>query len=143
MVDNDNRDEHLAICKLSHRPTLLQLFSSDIGLSLILAGNAEVSSSMISSTNTSSNYLDNSYDEDNTERVKQTELLDSSQRVDDLRKDVKYLEELSRAELEAVKSKRGIWAFPEVRETKFELVEEIEFQANANIFQKLWRRLRG
>jgi hypothetical protein len=127
VLDNNKLDHQLAVCKLSYRPSYAQLFSTDIAVSLLLAGNAGASSSVS---------LSHGIDPIET-------IADSSQRVDDLRKDVKYLETLAQAEYEALGSQKGIWAFEDVRETKSDVLEEIEFQANASIFQKLWRRLRG
>jgi hypothetical protein len=127
VLDDNKLDHQLAVCKLSYRPSYAQLFSTDIAVSLLLAGNAGASSSVS---------LSHGIDPIET-------IADSSQRVDDLRKDVKYLETLAQAEYEALGSQKGIWAFEDVRETKSDVLEEIEFQANASIFQKLWRRLRG
>lgn len=140
-IDKDDFEKHIALCKLSYRPTLLQLFSTDIGVSLILAGNAAVASSVISSGSSIS--AQGNDDNNNTEAEASTRIIDASPRVDDLRKDVEYLDQLTRAEFDALKNKQGIWAFSEIRETRKELVEEIEFQANANILQKILRRLRG
>lgn len=131
--------EQVAICKLTHRPTLLQLFATDIAESLVRDGNATVSSSLIA-TATSSDILD---EESISSETKKEKIIDASLRLDDLRRDATYLEKLAKAEFDAVEKEAGIWAFPEVRETKRDIVEEIEFQKTANIFQKLWRRLRG
>jgi hypothetical protein len=130
---NSYNEQQVAICRLSYRPTLWQLFSTDIAETLIAAGNASVSSSVLT-TNV-----------DLVEGVQQktTKIVDSSQRIQDLRHDVKYLDRLAKTEFEAAKKSMGMWSVPEVRESKREVVEEVEFQTKANIFQKLWRRFRG
>lgn len=139
VVDNERSpadvgklDEQLAVCKLSYRPSYAQLFSTDIATSLLLAGNADVSSSVFATTDSLSG-----------ESELGNMIVESSQRVDDLRKDAKYLESLAHAEYEALKAQKGMWAFEDARETKSDVLEEIDFQSNSNIFQKLWRRLRG
>lgn len=130
--DNNKQDsksyneQQLAICRLSYRPNLLQLFSTDIAETLIAAGNASVSSSIL-------------------EKGAQTDtkIVDSSQRIQDLRHDVKYLDRLAKVEFEAAKKSMGMWSVPEVRDSKREVVEEVEFHAKANVFQKVWRWFRG
>lgn len=139
IVDEDIIGEHLGVCKLSYRPTILQFFPTDIAVSLLLSGNATVAPTLLASNQDTAEEDD---DDMNTARPNTT-IVDSSQRLDDLRGDVKYLERLEQAEFEALKNETGIWAFSEVRKTNSDAVAEIEFQAKASIFQKLWRRLSG
>lgn len=124
----DLEQRQVAICRLTYRPTLLQLFPTDIATSLLLDGNATISSTLVTPNLSSSA----------KERI-----TDASERLDDLQRDVKYLEDLAKAEYKAVESETGMWAYPEYRKTKQEVIEEIEFQKSANIFQKLWRRITG
>ena len=70
-------------------------------------------------------------------------IVDTSQRINDLRKDVKYLDRLAKVEFDAAKKSAGMWSVPEVRQMKKEVVEEVEFQSKSNVFQKLWRYIRG
>ena len=119
----------VAICKLHYRPTYTQLFATDIADSLVKAGNANVTSSMLQRDEASSN--------------NSTKIVDSSQRINDLRKDVKYLDRLAKVEFEAAKKSAGMWSVPEVRQMKKEVVEEVDFQSKSNIFQKAWRYIRG
>jgi hypothetical protein len=70
-------------------------------------------------------------------------VVDTSDRVEDLKKDIKYMSRLERAEYEAAKESVGMWADPMVRESRQDLVKEIEFEEEANIFQKVWRWFRG
>jgi len=136
IVDEDTMEEHVGICKLSYRPTFFQLFPTDIAVSLLVSGNASVSSTLLASNQETS-------DVNSATEGTRTTIVDSSKRLDDLRNDVKYLERLTKAEYDALENEAGIWAFAEARETKSDVVAEIEFQANAGILQKLWRRLRG
>ena len=129
-----NRDPPLevAICRVTYRPTYFQLFPTDVATQLIASGNASVSSSIFGNDAT---YAD-------SER-RSIFIEDTSQRIQDLRNDVKYLDRLAKAEFEAAKQSVGMWSIPEVRETKREVVDEIEFQTKANFFRKLWRWMRG
>jgi hypothetical protein len=68
--------------------------------------------------------------------------VDTSQRLADLQKDVKYLGDLAQAELEAAKTKAGMWKDSQIRKHFPEVVEEAEFQTNSNVWQKMWRRIR-
>mmetsp|Transcript_42869 Transcript_42869/g.103687 ORF Transcript_42869/g.103687 Transcript_42869/m.103687 type:complete len:433 (-) Transcript_42869:754-2052(-) len=139
VVDEDTMGEHLGVCKLAYRPTLFQFFPTDIAVSLLLSGNASVAPTLLASNQETA---DEDGDHASTVRPNTT-IVDSSQRLDDLRNDVTYLERLVQAEFEALKNEAGIWAFSEARETKSDVVAEIEFQASAGTLQKLWRRLRG
>jgi hypothetical protein len=70
-------------------------------------------------------------------------IVDSSDNVDDLKKDIKYMNQLDKAEYQAAKESEGMWADPFVRASRQDLVEEVTFQNEANWFQKIWRWLRG
>jgi hypothetical protein len=97
---------------------------------LIKGGNASVSSSLFT----------NSLEETG---IPKTKALDASERIQDLLKDVQYLDRLSKSEFEAANATIGMWSVPEVRASKREVVEEVEFQTKGNPFQKLWRWFRG
>jgi endonuclease YncB( thermonuclease family) len=125
-----NKDDQTAVCRISYRPSLFQFFPSDVAEALIRSGNASVSSSL----------LTNSLEETG---IPKTKALDASQRIQDLRKDVQYLDRLAKSEFEAAKASMGMWSVSEVRASKREVVEEVEFQTKANPFQKLWRWFRG
>jgi hypothetical protein len=125
-----NKDDQTAICRITYRPSLFQFFPSDVAEALIRGGNANVSSSLIT----------NSLEETG---IPKTKALDASQRIQDLRKDVQYLDQLAKSEFEAAKASMGMWSVPEVRASKPEVVEEVEFQTKANPFKKLWRWFRG
>lgn len=124
-----NNTQQLALCRLTYRPKVLQLFSTDIAETLIKAGNACVSSTMMGTSSTND--------------AAPMKIVDSSQRLQDLRNDVKYLDRLAQTELEAAKKSAGMWSVPDVRKMKREVVEEVDFQMKANVFQKLWRWLRS
>jgi hypothetical protein len=129
-----DEQQEVAICHVTFRPTFFQLFPSDIAEALIAAGNASVSSSISGREGTSL---------DSTAAKSTTIIKDSSQRLQDLRNDIKYLDRLAKAEFEAARKSMGMWSIPEVRESKREVVDEIEFQSKAGVLQKLWRWMRG
>lgn len=131
-IQNYN-EQQVAVCRLSYRPSLWQIFPTDVAERLIAEGSANTSSSIMA-TNADDQEYGNSTN---------TKIIDSSQRIQDLRYDVKYLDDLESSEFEAAKKSLGMWSVPEVREIRREVVEEVEFQAKANFFQKVWRRLRG
>lgn len=130
-----NKDDQTAVCRITYRPSLFQFFPSDVAEALIKGGNASVSSSLFTNNN--------SLVEETTTGIRKTKALDASQRIQDLRKDVHYLDRLTKSEFEAAKASIGMWSVPEVRASKQEVVEEVEFQTKANPFQKLWRWFRG
>ena len=69
--------------------------------------------------------------------------VDASEKLRDARSDVTYLERLTNAEFLAAQNSKGMWSEQEVRFHKREVVNEVEFQAKANLLQKLWRWIRG
>ena len=123
--------EQVAVCRMTYRSTLFQLWGSDVASVLIGIGAANASPSLVEAANTGG-------EEDGTERV-----LETSHKIQDLRKDVRYLEHLANAEVEAAKDSKGMWSVTEVREEKRNVVEEAEFQMKATSLQKLSRWVRG
>jgi hypothetical protein len=69
--------------------------------------------------------------------------VDASENLVDLRADAQYLQDLAAAEYEAAAERRGLWADPTFRQERSDVVAEVEFQATASFWQKLWRRFRG
>ncbi len=67
--------------------------------------------------------------------------IDGSTKIGDIDKDVKYLDNLSSNEFEAVKDRKGIWSIDSIRNERPDLVEEAEFEINAGLLRKLWRRI--
>jgi hypothetical protein len=59
-----------------------------------------------------------------------------------VRDDVRYWERLVTTEMRAARESRGIWDDPRYRDSRPEMMTEMEFQSNANLFQKLWRWIR-
>ena len=139
-----SEEQQIAVCRMTFRPTLLQLFATDISELLARTGKANVSPSVIVAGNLEHNQSsDNSSGEQIGKPSPVTRIVDSSQRIQDLRHDVKYLDRLAKAELQAAKESRGMWSNVDVRAIKRDVVDEAEFQTNANAIQKLWRWLRG
>jgi hypothetical protein len=116
-------EEQTAVCQIRYRAGG-SIFRVDLAESLVRQGRVEISSGMFVTP------------EDWT-------VVDTSDRVEDLKKDIKYMSRLERAEYEAAKESVGMWADPMVRESRQDLVKEIEFEEEANIFQKVWRWFRG
>ena len=117
-----NQTDCIAICQLAYRPTLLSFFRKDLASSLISFGRSGVASGM---------FIDN----------QTMPIVDASTELDDVKSDVKYMEKLEKLEYDAFRNHRGMWVNPGVRDSRPDLLEEAEFESNANIFQKLWRRL--
>lgn len=132
-IQTYNQPLEVAICRVTYRPSLFQLFPTDIAESLIASGNASVSSSVLGRE------LPAPREGGSVKSV----IKDSSQRLQDLRNDVKYLDRLAKAEFEAARQSMGMWSVPEVRASKQEVIEEVEFQTKAGVLQKLWRWVRG
>lgn len=120
-------EEQIAVCQVSYRPSLFQFFSTDLAESLVRYGHACVESEV---------YMHN-------EHSSETRVIDASSRLEDLRKDVKYLDRLESNEYKAAEGSYGMWSDSMIREKRRDIVDEIEFRANANIFQRLWRWVRG
>lgn len=153
--EEDGTYEHerqIAICKITHRPTMWQLFSTDLGEAMVLAGKANVSSTMLTTTenvgdmgtiltSTNTSFATKKPNSANRRRVRR--FVDASEKLRDARSDVTYLERLTNAEFLAAQNSKGMWSEQEVRFHKREVVNEVEFQAKANLLQKLWRWIRG
>ena len=127
ILSSDLNGDQVALCRLAYRPGW-QLFSTDIAEALVTAGNANVADTILD-TDSSSDH-----------GGKPT---DVSEQIRDIRGDLDYLEKLRTRESGAAEKSLGMWAFPEIRELKKDIVEEANFQANAGLFRKIWRRIRG
>ena len=138
-VSEDFDNHQVALCRLTYRPRM-QLFATDIAEALVKAGNANVASTILNHSSSS----DNSATSDNVPTgAFKTKITDTSQRVQDIRRDVKYLDRLETLEFEAAQKSIGMWSVPEVRRMNKEIVDEVDFQEKANPLQKLWRMIRG
>lgn len=124
---NDIEEEQIAVCKLYYRPNFFQVFATDIAQTLVRYGHACVNSEI---------YLKNEF-------TKETKVMDASTSVGDLRKDIKYLENLERLEYEAAKGSYGMWSDSHIREMRRDIIDEVAFQTKASIWQKLWRWIRS
>jgi hypothetical protein len=118
----------VAICRVTYRPTLFQLFPTDLAQSLTASGNSGVSSTI--------------FGHDQSDGHSST-IKDASQRLQDHENDIKYLDRLAKVEFEAAAKSNGMWSAPEVRAAKREVIDEVEFQAKASAIAKIWRRIRG
>jgi len=118
-IDVDN--EQVAICQIKFRPSN-HFFRKDLAASLVLHGRASVASNV---------HID----------MPTKPTIDGSTILGDIEADVKYIESLVKEEFEAVKGKKGMWGIDEIRNQRPDLVDEAEFDANAGILRKVWRRL--
>lgn len=116
-------EEQTAVCHIRYRPGG-DFFRKDLAESLVCHGRASIASSMFVT-------------------LENWTMLDTSDRVEDLRKDTKYIKRLEEAEYKAATESVGMWADPLVRDSRQDLVEEITFQREANVLQKVWRWLRS
>jgi len=128
-IDDSNtrcRGQHqVALCRLKYRPHW-QLFSTDVAETLIKAGNANVASNVLAHLST-----------------KKSKIVDASRRIQDIRNDIEYIGRLSKFEFKAAQKKIGMWSIPEIRKMKKDIIDEVDFQSKANLFQKIWRMIRG
>lgn len=115
--------EQTAIAKITYRPGA-SIFRTDLASSLLQHGRANTAAGL--------------HVEMPSHRT-----IDGSTNLGDMEADVKYLENLAQKEFEAVKRKKGMWQNEDIRESRQDLVKEADFEENATIFQKLWRRLKG
>ena len=112
--------EETAICQLKYRPPGA-FFGKDIGSKLVEEGKAEVASGI---------HID----------LPPMTTVDGSTKIRDMQADVNYLELLASFEMDAIKQRNGIWSIARIREERPDLVNEAEFELQAGILQKLWRR---
>jgi hypothetical protein len=70
-------------------------------------------------------------------------IVDSSDSIEDFKKDIQYMNQLEKSEYKAATESAGMWADLFVRASRQDVVEEVTFQNEANTFQKIWRWLRG
>ena len=123
----------IALCKVYYKSTPYQLFSTDLAELMVSSGRASPLSDGL--------YLHAS---SSTDAYGSEKIVDAATMVDVLRKDAKYLDRLAEAEYEAARNSHGMWADPEIRKLRSDVVEEVEFRTKAPLWQKLWRRwIRG
>ena len=122
-IPMDTDLEQTAICHVRYRPRE-RFFRQDLGCSLVRHGRAGVVTS-------GGIHID----------VPHMPTIDGSKSLSDLEANVKYLETLANNEFNAVKEKKGIWSIESIRNERPDLVEEADFEMNAGILRKLWRRI--
>lgn len=118
----DPESQQFAVCHLRYRPPR-SIFRQDLASVLVKNGRAMVASGM--------HTLD---------PLRPT--VDGSTKVEDMRKDIAYLESLANDQFEAVKSSQGMWYDDRVREANLDLVGEADFEMNAGAREKVWRWIR-
>lgn len=116
-------EEQTAVAQIRYRPGQ-QILRTDLAKSLVRYGRASIASGMFCS-------------------VQDWHIVDTSNRVEDLKKDAKYIQQLENAEYEAAQESAGMWADPVVRDSRQDLIEEVTFQQEASRLRKIWRWLRG
>lgn len=135
----DVDDCQVAICRLTYRPHW-QLFTTDLAEELVKVGKAHAASNILNHSHSSQR--SKSGDKVLADAFKTT-ITDTSQRIQDIRNDVKYLDRLEKFEFEAAQKSQGMWSVPEIRQIKKDIVEEADFQASASPLHKIWRMIRG
>ncbi|CAB9508735.1 expressed unknown protein [Seminavis robusta] len=123
----EQQEQQIAVGRLYYRPSLFQLFATDLATPLVRYGHATAESEM---------FMKSLHTEG-------TKIVDATQGLDTIRKDVKYLDRLGKLEYEAAKGSYGMWSDTLIREKRRDIVDEVEFQTNATAWQKLWRWIRG
>jgi len=128
LYDNDRGDDaeqQVAVAYVHYYPKRHPLLGKDLGETMVKFGRAVASQDAGLYAHTA------------TEQV-----VDATKDITTLRKDVSYMERLERAEYEACNGSYGVWADPNYRENRRDVVEEVEFQQKASVFRKAWRWLR-
>lgn len=120
--------DQAAIGRLYYRPTWTALFPRDIGAEMVQSGRASASSSSLYPR---------------TDAPAAERLVDTTHNVKDLKYDAAYLASLSRLEFVAAKGSYGMWGDSTVRQRRSDVVDEVEFQEHATMWQKVWRWIRG
>ena len=135
----DFDDYQVALCRLTYRPRW-QLFPTDVAEDLLKEGKTNVASTILNHSSVSYN----SGTGDNAlAGAFKTIITDTSQRIQDIRRDVKYLDRLETLEFEAAQKSVGMWSVPEIRKIRKDIVDEVDFQAKASPLKKIWRVIRG
>jgi len=134
----DFNDYQVVLCRLTYRPHW-QIFATDIAEALVKVGNVSVASNIL-------NHSSSSYNTGTSYKMLagtfKTKIIDTSQRIQDIRRDIKYLDRLEMLEFEAAQKSMGMWSVPEVRQIKKEIADEVDYQAKASFFRKIWRMIR-
>ena len=127
LIVSTSNDElaQIAVVKMFYRPKVFQVWPTDIAESMIRFGRASIASKGI--------YVHNAADQ----------ILDTSDSVRDLQRDAAYMDKLGQLEYKAAAGSYGMWGDSTIRESRSDVVEEVEFQKKAPIWRKLWRWLRG
>lgn len=129
----DGDATQIAVARLYHRTEPTQFFPTDVAQSMIRWGRAEIAADGLYGGGTTA-----SSDTTTKERM-----MDATDDVKQLQADARYMEGLAKAEYDAARESRGMWADPSIRRKRRDVVSEVEFQETAAWWQKLWRRLRG
>lgn len=114
-------NEHAAVAKLFYRPKPMDLLPTDLGELMILKGFAVVSE-------------DGLFPHTPAERV-----VDTTDAIKILQRDGAYMERLGRTEYQAARGSYGVWANPDYRTARADVVDEVNFQERASVFRKIWR----
>ena len=122
----EENTEQIAVARMYFRPKATQWTPIDIAQSMVRFGRANISSNGLYGSIGAKDRL-----------------LDTTESVKDLQADAEYMETLAQAEYKAASESRGMWADHSVRQSRKDIVDEVEFQSTASFWQKLWRQLRG
>lgn len=145
---NNTIERQVVVGRLYYRPSFWQLWATDLADPLVRYGRAMVESELFvhstgsGSSSGSGSSATNTETPSNDSSSSSTVVVvveDASTKLKDLQKDVKYLQRLSKLEKDAVQKQYGMWSHPQIREWRRDVVDEIEFQNTAPIWQRLWR----
>ena len=121
-LDDDNQ---VAVAYVHYYPKQHPFLGADMGSDLVRGGHAIPSPD------------GGLYAHAPTEHV-----VDATTDIPTLRKDAAYLKTLDGCESEACRGLYGVWATSEFRESRADVVTEVDFQQNAPFWRKAWRWLR-
>ena len=168
-VPLEDRLEHqVAIVKLYYHPPLLHppnttntnddddrlyqrlqnLFRRrlDLGVSMIQQGYAIVSENGLYSTTSTSTTATRIIDTTASSTIPTngpTTSFAIKNNTQQVQQDLRYIDQLTRAEYQAAQTYAGIWKDPSYRQERSDVMDEIHFQQHSTILQKMFRWIRG
>lgn len=113
----DNQDEVVAIARLAYWQDE-SWWPVDLGKAVVEAGFARVQHDVVFGRH-------------------------GSDRLQDKRRDIQYLESISKVEYAAISKRSGMWSIPKIRAASQDAVDHVEWVTTSTWYQKLWRRITG
>jgi hypothetical protein len=156
--DAAHSEPQVAVAKVAYRSSFMQLFATDLAHQLVRSGLAVAASddglfpqsirvpeATPLTVGTPATSALTRYDAAETTATKGpalwSKIVDANQSLSTLQHDARYLSLLDQAEHLAARDMVGAWSDPAFRESRRDVVEEVEFQVRAPWWKKAWRFL--